>query len=273
VLVRDGVVLFVGSQLELPLEARRYLGGHYRVVEVSDDIAAMVWVQGNIPDLIIANLATPRIDGRALCRAIVNDRVLTSVSILLLASTRSNEGRFAALREGADDCLAIPIDVRLFGARVDNLMARSRRIRACLAKPAPVSTLLAPLAPNNIEDGTNEIIFLKQVEDTIDANLDNEQFNVHSLARSVATGRANLYRQLKTCGNISPAKLILERRLQRAASLLANDRATVTEVAYTVGFKSLAHFSRSFRKHLGMAPRAYLKGQESKKAATSRPLG
>jgi AraC-like DNA-binding protein len=258
--LRDRIVLLAGSHLELPLKARYYLEERYRVLAIRDDTTAMEWIQRHVPDLVIADLTTACVDDYALCRAIVDDRLLTSVSILLLASARSNEAWFTALQKGADDCLAKPINVDRFRARVDNLIARSRRIREALAMIAPGSTLLTP---NRMASSAKEVVFLRQVEDTIDANLDNEQFNIRLLARSMATGRAHLYRQLKTLGNISPGKLILDRRLQRAASLLTNERTTVTEVAYAAGFKSLSHFSRSFRKHLGVTPRAYLKGNTS----------
>jgi AraC-like DNA-binding protein len=101
--------------------------------------------------------------------------------------------------------------------------------------------------------------FLRKVEQAIDENLDNAQFDVDWLARSVAMGRSSLYRQMKTIRNVSPRKFILERRLQHAALLFANRRKTITEVAFTVGFKSLSHFSRSFHSYYGVTPAAYLK--------------
>jgi AraC-like DNA-binding protein len=75
----------------------------------------------------------------------------------------------------------------------------------------------------------------------------------------MAVGRGSLYRQLRMFGNLSPGKFILERRLQHAALLFTSCQKNVTDVAYTVGFKSLSHFSKSFRKHHGMTPMAYLK--------------
>ena len=42
----------------------------------------------------------------------------------------------------------------------------------------------------------------------------------------------------------------------RAAELLQG-QANVSETAYAVGFKSVSHFSESFRRHYGVTPSAW----------------
>ncbi len=46
-------------------------------------------------------------------------------------------------------------------------------------------------------------------------------------------------------------------RLERAAALIAGKTGTLSEIAYRVGFSDQAHFSRSFKRHLGMTPSEY----------------
>jgi AraC-like DNA-binding protein len=46
-------------------------------------------------------------------------------------------------------------------------------------------------------------------------------------------------------------------RLAEAARLLAHRAGTVSEVAYGVGFNSIAHFSRAFRAAYGVPPSEY----------------
>jgi transcriptional regulator GlxA family with amidase domain len=46
-------------------------------------------------------------------------------------------------------------------------------------------------------------------------------------------------------------------RLERAAQLLAAGSGSVAEIAYSVGFKSVAHFSNSFNEHFGVRPSGY----------------
>ncbi len=47
---------------------------------------------------------------------------------------------------------------------------------------------------------------------------------------------------------------VLNLRLERARSMLMNQRTSVSEVARQVGYANLAHFSRAFSKRFGVAP-------------------
>jgi len=46
-------------------------------------------------------------------------------------------------------------------------------------------------------------------------------------------------------------------RMQEAARLLKEDRLSVSEVGYRLGFSNLSHFSRVFEQHVGMKPKKY----------------
>ena len=43
-------------------------------------------------------------------------------------------------------------------------------------------------------------------------------------------------------------------RLREASRLLQNPQASVSEVAYAVGFNDMSYFSRMFKRHFGVAP-------------------
>jgi AraC-like DNA-binding protein len=58
----------------------------------------------------------------------------------------------------------------------------------------------------------------------------------------------------------SPFRWILERRLERAACLLTDPppaSRSITSIAFAVGFKDSAHFSRAFKHRYGVGPREY----------------
>jgi AraC-like DNA-binding protein len=46
-------------------------------------------------------------------------------------------------------------------------------------------------------------------------------------------------------------------RMQEAARLLKEQRLTVSEAGYQVGFTNLSHFSRVFEQHIGLKPKKY----------------
>ena len=58
----------------------------------------------------------------------------------------------------------------------------------------------------------------------------------------------------------APAHWILERRLEQASRLLADPRQagrTITDIAFSVGFKDASHFTRAFKSRHGLGPREY----------------
>ena len=54
----------------------------------------------------------------------------------------------------------------------------------------------------------------------------------------------------------TPARWLLERRLERSFSLLRATRKSVTEIMLECGFEDLSHFSRAFKQKFGHSPSA-----------------
>jgi AraC-like DNA-binding protein len=56
----------------------------------------------------------------------------------------------------------------------------------------------------------------------------------------------------------TPSAYILERRLARAAERLgAAHEASITEIAFELGFNDSAYFARAFRQRFGVSPREW----------------
>jgi AraC-like DNA-binding protein len=48
-------------------------------------------------------------------------------------------------------------------------------------------------------------------------------------------------------------------RLKRSAQLLLEKKMTVTEIAYSVGFKDLSHFRKCFHREYGMSASEFIR--------------
>jgi AraC-like DNA-binding protein/TolB-like protein/Flp pilus assembly protein TadD len=96
--------------------------------------------------------------------------------------------------------------------------------------------------------------FLVLVSQIVDANLGNEHFSVEDLARRAGLSRSMLHRKLKKLTGKSAGDFITEIRLTRAKVLLENDAATVSEIAYRVGFTDPSYFTKVFKKHFKVLP-------------------
>jgi AraC-like DNA-binding protein len=66
--------------------------------------------------------------------------------------------------------------------------------------------------------------------------------------------RSQLHRKLKALTNQSPNQIIRGMRLLRAKELLEKKAGNASEVAFMVGFSSLAYFSTCYRDKFGVSP-------------------
>ena len=70
-------------------------------------------------------------------------------------------------------------------------------------------------------------------------------------------GRTLLFQRTREVITRTPMELLMERRLERAAELLAAGEGNVGEVAYAVGFRSVSHFTNRFRERFRVTPSAW----------------
>ncbi len=100
----------------------------------------------------------------------------------------------------------------------------------------------------------------KKLDTWLEENLSDSNLRIEDLARAVALGERQFYRQFKQKMEITPNEYIKEKRLQKALEILENRALpTVKRVSLTVGYKKPEYFSSLFEKRFGRRPISYLK--------------
>jgi AraC-like DNA-binding protein len=98
---------------------------------------------------------------------------------------------------------------------------------------------------------------MERVRDAIRHSLADPEFGVGELADAMAQDRSHLFRRVKQVFGESPSELIRRMRVEEGARLLTEGSATVTDVAYAVGFNSLSYFCHCFQQAYGVTPATY----------------
>ena len=80
-----------------------------------------------------------------------------------------------------------------------------------------------------------------------------------NVCEMVSLSRSQFYKYYTDFFGVSPMQDVTDARIQKAKELLSDRSLQVTEVAYRCGYKSIHHFSRTFKEHCGMSPLAYVK--------------
>jgi len=80
---------------------------------------------------------------------------------------------------------------------------------------------------------------------------------INELAVSAQMSPSKLKRLFRQIFGNSIFSYYQEFRMKEAARLLKEERLSVSEVGYRLGFTNLSHFSRVFNEHVGMKPKQY----------------
>jgi PAS domain S-box-containing protein len=105
---------------------RLLLDDGYEVEAVADGEAALAAVRLRKPDLVLADVMMPKLDGFGLLRSIRDDAELRSTPVVLLSARAGEEARIEGLNAGADDYLTKPFSARELLVRVGSTLQSAR---------------------------------------------------------------------------------------------------------------------------------------------------
>jgi AraC-like DNA-binding protein len=84
-----------------------------------------------------------------------------------------------------------------------------------------------------------------------------EELSLDQVAKSVHTSKFYFCKMFRKTTGINFTDYLSRVRTERAKNLLLNPNLRISEIAYEVGFQSLTHFNRVFKRILGQSPTDY----------------
>lgn len=84
-----------------------------------------------------------------------------------------------------------------------------------------------------------------------------EELSLAQVAKSVNTSVFYFCKLFKKATGVNFTEYVSRSRVEKAKNLLLNPNLRVSEIAYEVGFQSLTHFNRVFKKITGESPTHY----------------
>jgi CheY-like chemotaxis protein/Tfp pilus assembly protein PilZ len=122
----DQTVLVIDDVPYMLELASLFLGRTARVVTATGGPAGLAAARELHPDLVLCDDFMPVLDGHAVCRAIRQDPALESTPLIMLLSDSSAQAHGAAIRAGANDCLAKPLERSSLVDRVARFLQDTR---------------------------------------------------------------------------------------------------------------------------------------------------
>lgn len=244
----DDMLLFIQSMLQTQ---------GYQVIVAKNGAEGIEKAYEYTPDLIISDVMMPEKDGYELTDILKNDIRTSHIPIVLLTAKSSLDSKLKGLQIGADEYIGKPFNSEELLLRVQKLIQLRSLLQAKYSPISPEKGELSSVMENEeIGMALSELdkVFLSNLGQHIENNLDNEDLNVEYFIDNFFLSRSQLHRKMIALTQQSIMEYVRHYRMGKAKELLLSKKYNVNEVASRVGFPNAKHFATTFKKHFGIRP-------------------
>jgi AraC-like DNA-binding protein/CheY-like chemotaxis protein len=237
-----------------PIIARR-LERHCRVIHCQPPAAPHPFIEELSPDVICFDFDFPVPADLEL----LQDTKLRypSIPILMFTADHSPELVVWALRTRVWDCFLKPVStgeiMRRLNIMLPVLSGSSDQRPRKLLMPERGPFTPVPGAKQPPESAKTQAV-LPYLEENY-----REKITLSDAARVCAMDPFEFSRSFKREHGVTFRDYMIHMRIAAAADMLRNSRSSVLDVACSVGFNDHSHFSRLFRRYMGVSPSVFRK--------------
>lgn len=233
------------------------LSPYYHVLEASDGEKAFSTCMTKHPDILIADILMPKMDGITLTDQLKSNTATSVIPIIYISAKSSIEDQINAYEHGCELYIPKPFHPRQVIAAVENIIRKYSLMKAYIKSGRSSITLR-----NGVEIHQDDEQLIDKISKFIDENLEDECLNSDAIAENIGISKAGLYRKTKELTHCTPNELIRTVRLHKAALLLRTTKLTVSEIIYKCGFSSKSYFYKEFAKIYQYSPKDYRNKQQ-----------
>lgn len=256
---KDGSIFIVEDNAEIRSFLISLLSPKFNIFPASDGLEAEDNLKMMVPDLVLSDVIMPNKGGYALCKDIKDNPDTCHVPVILLTAKADAKSSVEGVKAGADAYIPKPFDPDYLVATVETQIKNRRRMQDRVLNMTSVSIKEEPEIIEEVGLNPRDKALLEKIHSIVDANLENDAFNVVDLAENLAMSYSSMYAKVKGLTGKTPQAFISTYRMNRAIELLKEGNLSVSEVAYKVGSSSPFSFSREFKKHFGFPPSHVMK--------------
>ena len=245
-------ILLVEDNDEVREFVKLSLEDNYQVIEAINGQEGLSYATSLIPDLVVSDVMMPVMDGLELCAKIKADIRTCHIPVIMLTAKSAPVHHIQGLQHGADAYITKPFSTHVLHLNIHNMLAL---IIAQQRKNSQRLTL-DPL-PQHQTISEDERL-LDKLQEIIQRNMDNPDFDLTSLTREVGMSKSVLYKKFSALTNQSLNNFIKTERLKKAVKLFKEGETSIIAVAVKVGFNDVKYFSKEFKKMYNVTPNEYL---------------
>lgn len=108
-------ILIIDDELSIRMLLENFLSKDFSVTSAADGLAALEWLEGNLPDLIICDIQMPQMDGYEFLEKVRQRGYTRHTPVIMLSGAESSKDRIKCYRLGAQDFLVKPFNPEELG--------------------------------------------------------------------------------------------------------------------------------------------------------------
>lgn len=118
-------ILVIDDELSIRMLLENFLSKTYSVITKNDGMDGLGWLEeGNIPDLIVADIQMPNLDGYEFVKNLRSSGYFRHIPIIMLSGIESSNEKIKCLKLGADDYIVKPFNPEELAIRIELLISR-----------------------------------------------------------------------------------------------------------------------------------------------------
>ncbi len=244
-------VLLVEDNKDIINYLKDNLKSYYNVQTAGNGKEALELIYKQEPEIIVSDIMMPEMDGLSFCKTLKQNIKTCHIPLILVTAKNSVDDQIRGHQLGADDYVVKPFEMNLLEAKIKNLIKSRMRLKELYSQ----STWIKPeaIAFNSLDKD-----LLDKALGIVEAHLQDAEFSVDLFAREMGMSRSNLHLKMKAITGASATDFIKKVRFNKAIKLLEENRYSVAEISYMVGFNSPSYFSTSFKKHFNYLPTEHI---------------
>lgn len=233
----------------------------YSVTRAADGQEALDMLQQELPDLLITDIAMPRMDGLQLMRHVRGDDTMCHLPIIVASARVEDSERMEGISAGAEVYLTKPFIPEELLLRVKMMLEQRARLRRSFSH-SETDTVPADEKIEEPQMDKTEQSFIETLNKCIDDNMMSGDVNINFIADNMCASASTITRKIKNITGMPAATYIRTRRIINAKRLLTTTDKSITEIEVICGFNTAGHFSRLFKSETGMSPSEYRQKQK-----------
>lgn len=240
-------ILIVEDNPDMRYFIRNILSAKYNILSACDGKEGLELLDKEYVDLIVSDIMMPEIDGLAFCQQAKSDPAISHIPVILLTALNVDDKRIDGYESGADSYIVKPFKPELLLARVENLIESRELLKTKYAEDLRFK-------PKNVKVTSVDEEFLDKLSLLMEEHVSDAQFDVARMCEMVNMSHMHFIRKVKQLTGKKPKELLKTFRLTRAKQLLEQNKISVSEVSYMVGYDLPNSFTRAFKNEFGISP-------------------